>query len=274
MKSLMKRIPLASYFILAFLLMWSLSSIAVFRIINIDNFPLLYILGAWTPTIAAVIVSFFVYGLKTTVNLLKGWLIWKVSLRYYIMAIVPLLCSFLFSLIYSLLILNGSIVINSEISILSLFELLIFSLLLGPTGEEAGWRGFALRFLQKRFNAVIASVILGIIWSVWHLPMWFIPGLPEGQIPFWLFTVDHIAGTIFLTWIFNSTRGSLLLVCLLHLSQNLAFEAISLFKLIPIEIGYIAIVAVDIILAVIILLVWGKKNLSTNNKKEQDIPLC
>src|SRR3972149_4775976 len=196
MKPLMKRIPLASYFILAFLLMWSLSSIAVFRISNIADFPLLYILGAWTPTIAAVIVSFFVYGLKTTVNLLKGWLIWKVPLRYYIMAIIPLLFSILFSLIYSLVILNGSIVIDSEISILSLLELLLFNLLLGPTGEEAGWRGFALRFLQKRFNAIIASIILGIIWSVWHLPMWFIPGLPEAQIPFWLFTVDHLATTI------------------------------------------------------------------------------
>lgn len=154
----------------------------------------------------------------------------------------------------------------SSVPILSIIELVIFNILLGPTGEQAGWRGFALRFLQRKYNAIIATLILGTIWAFWHLPMWFMPGRPESQIPFWLYTIHTIAQSFFLTWIFNSTKGSLLLAGILHLAQNLTTDLLFGLNLMPMKIGYVAIVLMDSIIAIFVLLFWGNSNLSLNKE--------
>ncbi len=99
------------------------------------------------------------------------------------------------------------------------FLVLIFSVL----GEEIGWRGFALPWLQKRFTALQSSLILGLIWSVWHLPLFWIPGDFHQQLPLMWFLIQTVSITILYTWIFNATKGSLLIILLLHTASNTAF---------------------------------------------------
>ncbi|MHB1132290.1 MAG: CPBP family intramembrane glutamic endopeptidase [Chloroflexota bacterium] len=87
-------------------------------------------------------------------------------------------------------------------------------------GEEVGWRGFLLPSLQSSFSALWASVIVGLVWAVWHLPLFFNPATLYSRLPFPLYLAFTIPFAILLTWVYNSTRGSLLLVIVFHAMLN------------------------------------------------------
>jgi len=94
----------------------------------------------------------------------------------------------------------------------------------GPLGEEAGWRGFALPRLLKRFDPLLASVYLGLIWGIWHLPLHVtgyynqVFGSPWGGLLVRLFTNVPLA--IIFTWLYNHTHGNLLVMVILHTMVN------------------------------------------------------
>jgi membrane protease YdiL (CAAX protease family) len=86
--------------------------------------------------------------------------------------------------------------------------------------EETGWRGFALPRLQRRWGPVLASLVVGSLWGLWHLPDFFYLQAVQSGISFPLFLAGTISTSIFFTWIFNGTGGSLLMVSILHSSFN------------------------------------------------------
>jgi uncharacterized protein len=88
-------------------------------------------------------------------------------------------------------------------------------------GEELAWRGFALPRLLSAHNALVASLIVGALWALWHLPLVWTEGAPLHQQPVWLLLSDLTAKSIVFTWVFLHTRGSVLLAVLFHASTNL-----------------------------------------------------
>ena len=99
----------------------------------------------------------------------------------------------------------------------------------GPFPEELGWRGYVLDRLQARWNALVSSLILGAIWALWHLPLFFIKDMyhySQGAWSawFWLFMVGIIPLAVIFTWIFNNTRRSTLAAILFHFMANLTYE--------------------------------------------------
>jgi uncharacterized protein len=88
-------------------------------------------------------------------------------------------------------------------------------------GEELAWRGFALPRLLTRYNALVASVVLGVIWALWHLPLLWTEGGPMYQLPVWLLLLDLTAKAVLFTWVFLHTRGSVLIAMLFHGATNL-----------------------------------------------------
>jgi len=100
----------------------------------------------------------------------------------------------------------------------------IITILGGPLGEEFGWRGFALPYLQKRLNPLFSSVLLGTIWGLWHLPLFFQEGTLHTQIGFKLlplYILGEIGLSILITWIYNKTDKSLLVgAIILHNADN------------------------------------------------------
>ena len=100
----------------------------------------------------------------------------------------------------------------------TLFPHLVLTLLFGgPLGEEPGWRGFVLPRLRANLHPIPASLIVGVIWAVWHLPLWWITDVPA---PFWLYVVGVLPLTYLFTWVWEHTEGSVLLALLFHASLN------------------------------------------------------
>ncbi len=90
----------------------------------------------------------------------------------------------------------------------------------GPLGEEFGWRGFALPRLLQCWRPLAAALILGVIWWAWHLPTFFIPALSQHQLSIPVFLVNSLALSVIMTWLYQRTRGDLLLMILVHAAAN------------------------------------------------------
>jgi uncharacterized protein len=88
-------------------------------------------------------------------------------------------------------------------------------------GEELARRGFALPRLLGRHSAIAASLILGIFWALWHLPLLWTSGIDEQQLPWWLLLLDVPAKSVLFAWVFLHTRGSAPIAVLLHAATNL-----------------------------------------------------
>ena len=93
----------------------------------------------------------------------------------------------------------------------------------GPLGEEMGWRGYALDRLQTRWNALVSSVVLGVIHAFWHLPLWAVVGPAARDMPFPLFAINVVSQTVIYTWLYNNAKRSLWPVLLFHTTQNMMF---------------------------------------------------
>jgi membrane protease YdiL (CAAX protease family) len=112
---------------------------------------------------------------------------------------------------------------------LTIVPFLLRVFIYGPVPEELGWRGYALDRLQARWNALVSSLVLGAIWAIWHVPLFFIKDTlfyNQGiwSLWFWLFVVEVIPTAVIYTWIFNNTRRSTLAAILFHFMSNVSAE--------------------------------------------------
>jgi membrane protease YdiL (CAAX protease family) len=109
----------------------------------------------------------------------------------------------------------------------------LFLIVFGPLPEELAWRGWALDRLQLTTSALAASLLLGTYWILWHLPLFLVEGtyqhgLGLGTPRFWLFCAVLLPQAVVLTWVYNTTRGSLLAAVLAHWSINLVGELVAI----------------------------------------------
>jgi membrane protease YdiL (CAAX protease family) len=132
----------------------------------------------------------------------------------------PLLVGILLLFLYTWIIdLSNSGVLPFQLPLILIVPWFLFEMF--TNGEEIGWRGYILPRLQVRYTALVSSLIVGVIWSVWHLPKFIGTGSSGGRSFAW-FTVFCMASAILFTWIYNNSRGSLLLVPLFHATNNTA----------------------------------------------------
>lgn len=102
---------------------------------------------------------------------------------------------------------------------------MLLSFMSGPWSEEFGWRGYALDPIINRLGTFLGTAVLGVIWAVWHLPLFFMPAIWHGQMGFklagfWTFVLYSIAVSLLMTWVYLNTNRSILSGMLLHFTSN------------------------------------------------------
>ncbi|MFX0167947.1 MAG: CPBP family intramembrane glutamic endopeptidase [Candidatus Hodarchaeota archaeon] len=252
---------LLCFFVLTFVLF--IVAIAITAIIPL---PVLQLLPPWAPSIAAFIVILLILKDRDGIrNLVRKWGIWKVGIGWYLAALSPFAIALLAIGLYLGL---GNPIPGPHMPFdwsFGLFWLLV-SVVVGATGEELGWRGFALPHLQARFNALGSSLILGVFWGFWHLPIYVQLGLEEGQFDFLNF-LSYIMLTVFLsiiiTWIVNNTKGSVLGATIFHASFNFSLALfVEILGLIQLQWYFLAIIILYSIYAITLVSIYGYTRLS------------
>ncbi|HKL12533.1 MAG TPA: type II CAAX endopeptidase family protein [Halanaerobiales bacterium] len=158
-------------------------------------------------------------------------------------------------------------IVNDPLKIIGNFFYIL--MLGGPLQEEFGWRGYALPRLLKKYNALIASIILGVIWSIWHLPLNFISqaGLQYQAAVSYIMSslVLMVFVSILFTWIFQNTGGSIFSVLIFHTTLNLSTYVI--FPVFELRMGPPIFMALIFLITIVVLTIFGYKRLTFQKKK-------
>ncbi len=153
---------------------------------------------------------------------------------------------------------------------LRIFPYLVFMLFFGPLPEELGWRGYALDGLQKKYSALSASLILGVVWALWHLPLFFMKGtfqhdqLRIGTLAFWTYILGPVVLSVLFTWIYNNTNRSTLSAILFHFMINLTAELLPLN-----EQGRIYSLVLITLWAIAVVNIFGAETLTSRQVKKR-----
>ena len=239
--------PVIGFYLLAFAISWLgwLPVVAGSRgIVPFDHpaFQLLLILPAIGPALAAIVVTQAWEG-KTGVTRLLGQLVrWRVEARWWVAAAVaPALFLVAGKAITDVLNLSAAPSLQGNIVALALSAFVVS--LPANLGEEIGWRGFALPRLQKSCSALVATLIVGVLWGAWHLPLFFWVGNPMSSYPLIAWFAGTVAVSFVYTWLYNGSRGSLLVVTLFHVLGNTFGVIISGVSIVGLTIVYCAAAA-------------------------------
>jgi membrane protease YdiL (CAAX protease family) len=279
--SFVQKYPLTTFFLLVFGLTWSFMitdalgshGLLAFRL----PIPLLIVMG-YMPTLAAVIVAGLTKG-KAGVRALFGkLLIARVGLKWYAFVIFGFGAMSVAAIALANLFggSNQSPILSEEAShfpgpIAMVLNIAMLYVVLGLiNGEELAWRGFALPHLQARYNALTSSVILGTIWGLFHLPLFFTTtGSSQAGASFLPFVYGTIILSILFTWVFNNTKGSVLLAYLFHAATNTWTRVFAIDHATNPHISQI-LTGITTLLAILIIVTMGAENLSRKTKRIQE----
>ena len=225
-----RRHPVASYFVLAYTSwLWQVPVMATFHV-PLAVGPWLVLMPVFAPITAAFVMAWVTEGPSGMVQLLRRIFRWRVGLRWYGVVLLT----------FPVLYLAGVIALPGGLAALRLpgssfvwavLGSLAFSFFGAGLVEEPGWRGYALPRLQKLHGPLAGTLILGVLWAFWHLPLFlFLPGHTGARpgffgtvIPFVIWAVLALAFAVLITLVVNNSRGSVLLAMLFHASHNMTY---------------------------------------------------
>lgn len=228
----MRRHPLLAFVVLAYALTWALTIPFVYtwRVVfdeQISPWLALFLPAPFGPTFAALIMAWQLEGRNGVRRLLRRFKIWRVGVKPWSAA-----------LLLSPVVVTGAILASgagptvfarfhpAELAIVPLIWL--GALPFGPLAEELGWRGWFLPRLQGLMTPLRASLVVGVVWTFWHAPMFWFPGaavpafLDLGPGAVLLYLAQLLGQSILMTALFNRSRGSVLLAIVYHAGFNTA----------------------------------------------------
>jgi len=260
-RSILKRHPFSAYVFLAYALTWvSLAPLVLSSMGIIEVSINWHFIGALGPTIAAIVVIYMLSGRDGIKQLGRRCMQWN---KWTAISILIPIFLFTFALIADYLSSGtwydlNAYVVENQLTTASAVFFWILPIVAYGIFEEIGWRGFALPKLQAKYSAIAASTFLWIIHFLWHIPMFFYRftfdlGMIIG------FSIGMFVGTIVLTFILNSSNGSILATIAWHFTFNL----VSVMSVYTMQ----AYMSMGIMLIALILVIrYGRRELSTGEK--------
>ena len=218
--------PIPAFFLLTFFIAWSLWLTAGF--LAPGYFILTIIPGAWAPSISAILLAYLSDGKSGIRQLLKGLLKWRVGFQWYLIvffgialiAYAAMGINILFGAHPGQISLPGGAPLSAWPVVVPLvFFVNIF--LGGPLAEDIGWRGYILPKLRERMSPLKASLLIGVLWVLWHVPFYLFPegGVAVGEVPLLWFAPLTIAWSVLFAWVYVNTE-SILMPVLFHAAIN------------------------------------------------------
>ncbi len=240
----MRRHPLACYFLLAYGFSWLgwlpyVLSQNGLGLLPFHPSQFIVLLGGFLgPCLSGFIMAAVTEGKSGVRHLLRRLILWQVGWRWYLFALI----GFPAMLVLGSLPLPGvvgTLRVPSLQFVLAFLVLLVLQLFQSALAEEPGWRGFALPRLQQHYGPLLGTLILGLLWGGWHLPLflttWAIFG--ANLLTICEFVLETISLSIVITWVFNHTRQSLFMAILLHACVDaFGFAAVMTGGLLPMPI--------------------------------------
>lgn len=208
MRRLIASHPVVAFYVLACAWTWPLAALIHVSL----AFPLL---GLFGPAAAAVVVTAITGGRPAVFALLRRVAVWRVPLAWYLIAtLLPAALA------------GFAVTFNRVLGTPTLFELGDFSAIsLGlavlVVGEEIGWRGYVMPALLTRHSPAGASLVVGLLWGLWHLPNFLIPDYPHFGRSFLYFVAATVGYSVLFGWIYMHTKGSIFLATWFHAAINL-----------------------------------------------------
>jgi membrane protease YdiL (CAAX protease family) len=261
------RHPLAFFFLIAYAGAWLLELPVVLSRTGTGLLPytlppavVIVAIAAATftgPTFSAFVMARVTEGREGPKRLLRRYVQWRVKLRWYLFVLLVIPASEVLGAI----VLPGALASYHPVTlglVLGYPLAFVATLVLGgPLGEEPGWRGFALPRLQTAYGPLAGSLLLGVLWAAWHLPLfWSGVWTPPTAANVVMFFVMTTALTVVISWVFNNAHGSLLITMLMHASFNTfankvvapLFPAPLLndYGLLPVLVGFVALAVIVI----------------------------
>lgn len=260
------------YFVTAYLISWIIWLPLILPKFGIAALPVLpkyhHYLGSFGPMIAAFIVKYIYEGRQGVKDLLKRLIQWKVNWIWYaVVLVVPVIlviaAGYADKLINQQPFTMKGFSTNDEFPQFGPIGYFLLNFFTFGIGEETGWRGYALPALQKKFSALTATLILAVGWACWHIPAFIYRPLYSQMNAAGIagFFMSMVMGAIVLTWLYNSTRGSLLIVAIFHAMIELMFMSANITVKMSSYIG-----AAIMIAAILIIVLAKPGNLSLKTR--------
>ncbi|HEX5424173.1 MAG TPA: CPBP family intramembrane glutamic endopeptidase [Candidatus Acidoferrales bacterium] len=211
--------PVGIFFLLTFLVTWACWIPVVRRLRpGTPASSALWLLGVFAPSLVALALTAWYEGTSSAKALLGRIVQWKVGGRWYLFALSYMVVIKLAVAVVHRLALGSWPRFGHEGPAVILIAILVSTPV--QAGEEMGWRGYALPRLAKRMGFARASLLIGVVWAGWHLPQFFLRGADTYGQSFPIWSLEVIAMSVAITWLYTHTNGSVLLPMLMHSAIN------------------------------------------------------
>jgi CAAX protease family protein len=223
----------------------------------------LFLVGGFVPSLLAIFLTWKKEGISGLRILGRRIIQFQLGWHGYVFTFLIVIAGTAGQLIINRLIGN---IFNGHLFLAQLGSFLPL-LIIGPLSEEIGWRGYALGRLQTRWNALNSSLIVGLVWALWHLPLFMMVGTSQHELglPFIGFLIGFMANSIIYTWLYNNTNQSIWSAILLHwlytYAVTVVFTGVTRSPLYN-WLEYLPYV----IMAAIVVLIWKPQTLSRPQK--------
>jgi membrane protease YdiL (CAAX protease family) len=246
---------LQKYFILTYIIFWLLLVLTGYMIsikVPLLLQTIMKNLCAWSPTFVILIMFRKLYPNLTIKEYMKLNFGKKTNPGLFLKSFLLQALILLLAVLSFFIINNKPINAITFISISSIFPLIIIDLTAGVLGEELGWRGYAFNLLQKKYIPLKASLIIGIIWGLWHLPLMILSGFSGFELVQYIiaFMVAIISASVIITFFYNKSKN-ILIAMWIHFWFNFLLKIVIidiLPLLILISAGYLVFAILIIIL--------------------------